>query len=147
LFFTQVERDKEWAGDCSAVIHATSALARRKPPGKTVRLKEVPLGFGVRQDIPGDKLDSPYVQPPLQDVLADEDYDRIREALGAKTDSSHRLLGYGEPPNGGDTCWSYAEQDHGAWRHLFTLNWDEPSGFEIADLGRLQLFISPQDLR
>jgi hypothetical protein len=28
-----------------------------------------------------------------------------------------------------------------------TIGWDEPAGFEVADVGRLQVAIAPRDLR
>jgi hypothetical protein len=147
LFFTAVQADEGWAGDCSAVIHARAGtrLVRREAQG--LRLRAAPLRFSAHQDIPSSKLDSPYLTPPLQDVLDDDRYDDLRDALGADTMVSHRLLGYGEPPNGGNACWSRAEQTRRPWRHLFTLNWDENVGFELADSGRIQLLISPADLR
>jgi uncharacterized protein YwqG len=40
-----------------------------------------------------------------------------------------------------------AERASRPWRHLFTLNADEDLGFEIADAGRIQLLIAPDDLR
>src|SRR3954452_19396691 len=147
LFFTAIEPDKSWAGDCSAVVHARAGtrLVRRSARGQ--RLRAAPLRFTVHQDIPSSKLDSSYLTPPLQDVLGGDRYDSLREALGADTMVSHRLLGYGEPPNGGDACWSRAGRASRPRRHLFTLNSDEDVGFEIADAGRIQLLISPDDLR
>ena len=59
----------------------------------------------------------------------------------------HRLLGYGDAPNGGNACSGRMERSKQPWRHLFSFGWDEALGFMVADAGSLQLLIAPQDLR
>jgi Domain of unknown function (DUF1963) len=159
LFFTYVEFEPGeteyglWAGDCSAVLHARSgtALERATVPGVGVmRLKAVALRFASRPDVPDLALDSDHLMPPLQDLQPAGGWDKwnaFTEALHGKPFVETKLLGYPGAPNGGDQCWSRAERTKRTWRHLFTMGPDDEFGFEVADAGRLQLLISPADLR
>jgi len=112
-----------------------------------LRLISAPMKFTGRPDVPetaGDKL-----LPPLQDVdMPDwERWSGFRDGLLGRIWPGHKLLGYHVEPNGGDTCSARAERPKDTWRHLFTVDSDEDLAFDVADAGRIQLFISPSDLR
>lgn len=151
LFFSHVEFDDPddrsyglWAGDCSKVVHARSGATLRRVarPKRTLDLVAAPMRFTARRDIPDTKWEG-GLMPPLQDIKIDnlEQYWELRWALLGKGHDD-QLLGYSGVPNGGDDCSARAERPTGAWRHLLTfMNW------EVADGGRLQLLISPEDLR
>jgi hypothetical protein len=157
LFFTYVafetdERDYGlWDGSCTAVLHARAGmkLTRTPLPRETLPLRPSRPRFTARPDVPdvadfGDRL-----LGPLGDVVV-EDWERwfeFREALLGKPRLEHELLGYLDVPNGGDKCSARAERTRGTWRHLFTVGPDDHLGFSVADAGRLQVLISPADLR
>ena len=159
-FFTWVEFEEGeteygmWAGDCSAVVYARSGARLKRavaPGGGTVmRLKPVTLRFAERPGVPDFALDSDHLMPPLSDVKPAGGFDgwfSFQEALYGKPFVETKLLGYPVAPNGGDKCSARAERPKDTWRHLFTMGPDETFGFEVADAGRLQLLISPADLR
>jgi hypothetical protein len=159
LFFTQVEIEVPeqpeyamWAGDCSTVLHARAGvpLTRTKTPGRW-HPKPVSVRFEQRSDVPGLALDGDNLMPPLQDVVPPGGwkkwFDFRQRLLYGKRFMETRLLGYAEAPNGGDECSARMERPKGTWRHLFTMGPDDEFGFEVADAGRLQLLISPADLR
>jgi hypothetical protein len=160
LFFTWVEFEEGeteyglWAGDCSAVLYARPGANLKRavaPSGGTVmRMKPVTLRFAERPDVPDFALDSDHLMPPLSDVKPAGGLDgwfSFQEALYGKAYTETKLLGYSGAPNGGDKCSARAERPKDTWRHLFTMGPDEAFGFEVADAGRLQLLISPADLR
>jgi hypothetical protein len=84
--------------------------------------------------------------PPLQDVTPPswEAWFEFRHRLQGLPVLEHRLLGYSSAPNGNNDC---AERSTLTWRHLLTFGPDDDRGFSVADAGRLQLLISPADLR
>jgi hypothetical protein len=159
LFFTAVELDEGdpeypmWAGDCSAVLHVRSGAALKRTKAPTTRmfgLKPVSVRFAERPDVPDLMLDGENLMPPLQDIVPAggwEQWFHFREALHRKPFVETKLLGYPVAPNGGDECWGRAERGKDTWRHLFTIGPDDEFGFQVADAGRLQLLISPADLR
>jgi uncharacterized protein DUF1963 len=159
LFFTFVEfepgeTEYPWdAGRCSAVLHARPGanLARVKGPLKrTLRLKPVSLRFAERPDVPDLALDADHLMPPLQDIVPAGGWEKwfdFHDALHGKPFVETRVLGYPGAPNGGNRCWDRADRGKDTWRHLFTMGPDDEFGFEVADAGRLQLLISPADLR
>lgn len=153
LVFSHVEFEEPdyteyglWAGDCSKVVHAKpgAPLQRVARPKRTLDIVASPMRFRARPDIPDTTFDR-VLMPPLEAItIADEDveqYWELRWALLGKS-RDDQLLGYSGQPNGGDDCSARAERPKDTWRHLFTfMNW------EVADGGRLQLLISPKDLR
>lgn len=155
LFFTQVELEPGetewglWGGDCSAVIHARPRTKLRRvhrPAEGTLDITSARMRFTGRYDVPevaGDKL-----LPPLQDVAMPdwERWSEFRDGLLARIYPGHKLLGYHVEPNGGNECSARAERPKRTWRHLFTIDSDENLGFNVADAGRVQLLISPEDL-
>jgi hypothetical protein len=165
LFFTAVEYEVPeerinamWAGDCSAVIHAQpGATLRRTPPPRgrpVMRLRPAIMRFKTRPDIPDEQLDDDLLAPPLQDLSVGErwePYMNLRFGLRWGADwraREHRLLGYVDQPNGYDGgCYPRTNRPREPWRHLFTIGWDGSLRFRVADGGRLQLAISPEDLR
>jgi uncharacterized protein DUF1963 len=160
LFFTDVVRDPDepdyaiWAGDCSAVIHARpgAALERvRRPDPRAARLKPVSVRFAERPDVPGLMSDTDYLMPPLQDIVPPHGWEKWFDfrysLLYRRPYVETRLLGYTEAPNGGNRCSARAERAKATWRHLFTVGPDDAFGFEVADAGRVQMLISPADLR
>ena len=145
----------QWAGRCTTLVHAPegSLLARtRAPRGAAVmRLRPAALRYSARPDIPDVAMDYATLAAPLGDVLLiDTEVDRwwdLRESLHRRVGLlSHRLLGYVDTPNRGGSCWRRTEWPVGAWRHLLTIGLDFGVGFEVADGGRLQVEIAPEDL-
>jgi hypothetical protein len=157
LFFTHVEFEGGvtdyglWAGDCSTVLHARpgARLVRRDAPRRVMRLRPAPVRLPARPDVPGVALDSDNLMPPLADIAPPdwEAWYEFRAALNGGPLSPHRLLGYADAPNGGDECSERAARPRRTWRHLATFGYDLVLGFEVADGGRVQLMISPADLR
>ncbi len=157
LFFTHVEFEPGeteyglWAGDCSTVIHAREGerLRRTRAPRGVMALKPAALRFSQRPDVPDTGLDVDHLMPPLQDITPPswEAWFEFRYGLQGRPTLEHRLLGYGSSPNGGNDCYERAERSTLTWRHLLTIGPDDDRGFSVADAGRLQLFISPADLR
>ena len=162
LMFTEVEfedpSDTSYgleAGRCSAVVPAEAGarLERRARPELTLPLLGARLRFSAHPDVPDASWDHHNLAPPLLDVRIADDrlmpMVELREDLrGRPGDPAHRLLGYIDSPNGeGGRCWNRTRRRNGAWRHLFTMGWDEGLRFEVADAGRLQIAISPADLR
>lgn len=167
--FTHVEVDSTepsygvWAGDCTRIIHAAAGtrLRRTPRPRMTLRLQPAVLRYRIGTDIPDVSIDTGRLSPPLHDVAIPDDRQEawweMRSALqqGAPQnrrdplfeDLSHRLLGYVDPPNGGNHCWERTEDPADAWQHLMTFGYDPGIGFEVADGGRLQVAISAQDLQ
>lgn len=156
LFFTAVEfepGEREyglWAGDCSKVVHTREGASTRRvkrPARGVLDITSAPMRFTGRPDIP--ELDGDHLAPPLTDVRIDawEPYTDFRDALRANIYPRHKLLGYLDEPNGGNTCSERAYRTKGTWRHLFTLDESDALGFNVADAGRIQLLISPADLQ
>lgn len=162
LVFTEVRftsrfatRRGLWGGRCTTVVHAPegSALARRRPPRGAVvmRLRPATLRLSARPDVPDVAMDYRSLAAPLADVpLVESEVDRwwdLRWSLQRRGGRlEHRLLGYVDTPNGGNACWRRTEWQLDPWRHLLTIGLDFGIGFEIADGGRLQVEISPEDL-
>ena len=157
LFFTHVEFEPGerdfglWAGDCTTVVHARAGakLERAPFPGAVLELKPSTPRFTARPDVPDLALGGDVLMAPLGDVkIPDwEGWFEARHALNGKPKLRHRLLGYGDAPNGGDECTARLERPRGAWRHLFSLDYDPGMGWEVADGGTIQMLISPADLR
>jgi hypothetical protein len=159
LFFTYVDLEPgeteygNWAGTCSSVRHARSGVALERqmtPRTGVIRLKPVTLTFAQRLDVPDLALDSEHLMPPLQNISPMggwEPWNHFVDKLHGEPFVETKLLGYPRAPNGGARCWARAERTKGTWRHLFTMGPDDDFGFEVADAGRLQLLISPADLR
>jgi hypothetical protein len=157
LFFTDVQFEPGvreyglWGGDCTKVVHAraSTGLTRTPFPGDVLELKPSTPRFSARPDLPGLALDADMLMAPLREVVIPdwEAWYEIRHALNGKPRLGHRLLGYGDALNGGDECSARLERAQGAWRHLFTLGYDERLGWEVADGGVIQILISPADLR
>jgi hypothetical protein len=156
LFFTHVEFEEGeteyglWAGECTTVLHVPDGTPTRAAHVTVgaMALKATPVRFTARPDIPG-LADGDHLFPPLQSVkVADwERYYKLQERLRGQPDDWHRMLGYHDQPNGGDVCSARAERTRSPWRHLMTFDYDEDLGFMVADGGRLQVLISPADLR
>lgn len=156
LLFTHVqfeEGEREyglWAGDCSTVVHAkpgTPLRRQARPRRSTLALRSAPVSFTGRPDIPAiDSDDKLY--PPLEreKVTKSERYYHFRHRLLGSPSPAHQLLGYSDEPNGGNACSERAKRSRNTWRHLFTMDWDDTLGFEVADGGILQLLIAPADL-
>ena len=109
LFFTQVhlepgEPDNAmWAGDCSAVIHARAGarLVRTAAPAHPLlALKNAPLRFRSRPDVPGHSLDADHLMAPLRHITpADgEQYDYFRDGLNGGPSSTTGSLASRSPP-------------------------------------------------
>jgi hypothetical protein len=160
LIFTQVELESPgyglWAGDCTRVIHAPegAALARTRPPrgARILRLRPSQMRFRARPDIPDTQFLGGRLTAPLSDIrLRDAEVESWWELEAALHEREgrllHRLLGHIKTPNGEGRCWRLTQRPRGAWRHLFTIGYDLRLGFEVADGGRLQIAISPGDLR
>jgi hypothetical protein len=159
LFFTHVDLEPgethygNWAGACSSVRHARSGVAlerRTTPRTGVIRLKPVSLRFAERPDVPGLGADADHLMPPLQDIVPAGKWEKwfaFRDALHGRPFVETKLLGYSDDPNGGNRCSDRAARATHTWRHLFTMGPDDEFGFEVADAGRLQLLISPADLR
>jgi hypothetical protein len=154
LFFTYVQSEDgfgEWAGDCSAVLHAPSgtSLARAKQRA-AFHLRSETVTFSTRPDVPDIALDGDHLMPPLTGVKM-PDWERwydFRNALNGVPESEHRLLGYPHAPNGEDgNCWDRVERSPHTWRHLFTMGLDDAIGFEVGDAGTLQYLIASKDLQ
>jgi hypothetical protein len=105
--------------------------------------------FAARPDVPDMALFEDALMAPLGDVeITDwEAWFDVRNALLGKPRLEHVLLGYSNEPNGGDDCSARAARPRDTWRHLFTIGPDDHLGFNVADAGRLQVLISPADLR
>jgi Domain of unknown function (DUF1963) len=162
LVFTEVRfeslrstRQGLWGGRCTTLVHAHegSPLTRRRPPRRAavMRLRPASLRYLVRPDIPDVAMRYRALAAPLNDVaLLDTEVDRwwdLRASLHARRGLlQHRLLGYVDTPNGGGRCWRRTEQPVDPWRHLITIGLDFGIGFEVADGGRLQVEIPPDDL-
>jgi hypothetical protein len=158
LFFTDVELEPGerehglWAGDCTTVLHARAGARLERAlrqTGPVLRLRPAALRFLARPDVPDLGLDSDALMPPLRDIVPPGGYEPWSDFRSGIHDTSleSKLLGYPVAPNGGDACWARAERSRGTWRHLFTIGPDDGTGFEVADAGRLQVLISPADLR
>ena len=145
------------AGRCTTVLHAP--IGRRlvrtaRPRGEpTMRLRPARIRFARRPDVPDLSLAAGTLAPPLLDVGLDRSRweawwafrQRLRAVRGFRP---HRMLGYVETMNGErGRCWSRTRQGTDAWEHLFTIGLDYHVGFEVGDFGRLQIAISPADLR
>jgi hypothetical protein len=144
-----------WGGRCTTLVHAPSAtpLTRVRPPRRAavLRLRPAQLRFAVRPDIPDVAMDFRSLAAPLGDVLlVDSEVDHwwdLRDSLHRRKGLlSHRLLGYVDTPNGGGSCWRRTQRALAPWRHLITIGLDFGVGFEVADGGRLQVEIAPEDL-
>jgi hypothetical protein len=144
-----------WGGRCTTVIHAPAGtpLARVRPPSRAaiLRLRPAQLRYAVRPDIPDVAMDFQSLAAPLSDVLLiDSEVDHwwdLRDFLHRRKGLlSHRLLGYADTPNGGGSCWRRTQRSVDAWRHLITIGLDFGIRFEVADGGRLQVEVSPEDL-
>lgn len=160
LFFTHVQMESPgyglWAGRCTSVIHAAerAALRRKRPPrgARLLRLWPAEMRFRMRPDVPDTDVQLDRLAAPLSDIrLTAREAERwweLEEALHRRpTLLQHRLLGHIRSPNGGSSCWKRTQRRVGAWRHLFTVGLDFGIGFEVADGGRLQIAIAPDDLR
>lgn len=155
LLFTHVEFEEGeteyglWAGDCSTVVHARPGTPLRRvarPKRGTLAIKSAPMRFTGRPDIPAVDWDE-KLYPPLKGQKVDsERYWNFRHRLLGSPSPSHRLLGYGSEPNGGNACSERAKRKTDPWLHLFTMDWDGDLGFEVADAGIVQLLIAPADL-
>ncbi len=157
LFFTHVEFEPGeteyglWAGDCSKVVHAREGTKLRRvarPKRGTLAIKSAPMRFAGRPDIPPADWEGELYPPLKGSKVADwEPYFDLRWGLLGRPNPGHQLLGYPDEPNGGDDCSERAKRAKQPWRHLFTMDWDEELGFMAADGGRLQMLISPADLK
>jgi Domain of unknown function (DUF1963) len=145
------------AGRCTTALHAP--IGRRltrtaRPRGEpTMRLKPARIRFARRPDVPDLSVAAGTLAPPLLDVAMDRSRweswwafrDRLRAVRGFRP---HRMLGYIDTPNGErGRCWSQTRQSADPWEHLFTIGLDYDVGWEVGDFGRLQVAISPADLR
>lgn len=162
LFFTHVQLEDPsftgyglWAGRCTRVVHAPagSNLQRVRPPRRAplMRLRPTSVRFRVGPDIPDTDFDLSRLAAPLADIelraRQGEAWLELRDSLSPQARSlPHRLLGYPASPNGETRCWERTQRREGAWRHLLTIGPDSRLGFEVADGGRLQVALPPQDL-
>ncbi len=162
LLFTEVRFENAlftrvglWGGRCTTVLHAPEGtpLVRTRPPRGAVvmRLRPAWLRYRARPDVPDAGMELDSLAAPLADIsLLDTEVDRwwdLRESLQDRRSLlAHRLLGYVDTPNRRGSCWRRTELPIGAWRHLITIGLDFGIGFEVADGGRLQIEIAPDDL-
>ncbi len=105
----------------------------------------------MRPDIPYMDVNFDRLAAPLSDISVRsddvEDWWELEMTLLQRPKLEHRLLGYSRSPNGENSCWERTQRRRRTWRHLFTIGPDYGVGFEVADGGRLQIAIPPDDLR
>lgn len=162
LFFTHVEFEDPsdttevgiGAGRCSTVLHAragTPLRRARRLPSPTMRLRPARMRFTPRPSIPSETSHG-WMSPPMRDVTVPGDsmswFDLRERLLGDPSGPEHRALGHLSQVNGETgRCWWRTQRRRGAWLPLFTMSYDVPIGFEVADGGRLQIVVAPGDLR
>ena len=159
LFFTVAgsaddeQRYDVWPGRCSAVVHAPpgARLVRTSPPRGLLRLRPARMRFSLRPDLPDVTLFGDRLQAPLRDIrITDAEAERwfkLRETLNDDPRFEHQLLGYSRLSFNEDRCAARADRVRAPWRHLLTVGYDHDLGFDLPGAVRVQILISPADLR